>query len=94
MNNTVFGKTMGNTRKHSDWKLVITGARRNYLLSEPKYYITNFWCENLLAIEMKKHKYSWINSYIQVYQLPEISKIVTHEYWYDYIRPKCKKKQI
>ena len=58
MNNTVFGKTMGNTRKHSDWKLVITGARRNYLLSEPKYYITNFWCENLLAIEMKKHKYS------------------------------------
>ena len=58
MNNTVFGKTMGNTRKHSDGKLVITGARRNYLLSEPKYYITNFWCENLLAIEMKKHKYS------------------------------------
>ena len=43
MNNAVFGKTIGNVRKHRDNKLVTTERRRNYLVSEPyNYYTTNF----------------------------------------------------
>ena len=38
MNNSVFGKTMENVRKHRDIKLVTTGKRRNQLVSEPNYY--------------------------------------------------------
>ena len=53
MNNAVFGKTMENVRKYRDMKLVTTERRRNYLLSEPNYHTTNFFTENLLAIEMK-----------------------------------------
>ena len=53
MNNAGFGKNMENVRKHRDIKLVTT-ERRNYLVSEPNYHITNFFTENLLAIEMKK----------------------------------------
>ena len=53
MNNAVFGKTMKNVRKYRDMKLVTTERRRNYLLSEPNYHTTNFFTENLLAIEMK-----------------------------------------
>ena len=34
MNNTVFGKTMDNVRKHRDIKIVINKARRKYLVSE------------------------------------------------------------
>ena len=54
MNNTFFGKTMENVRKHRDIKLVTTERRNNYLVSEPNYHTTKFFTENILAIKMKK----------------------------------------
>ena len=60
MNNAVFGKTMKNVRKHKDIELFTTG-RRNYLVSEPNYHTTKFFKEHLLAIEIKKLRYLWIN---------------------------------
>ena len=56
MNNSVFGKTMENVRKHRDIKLVTTDEKRNKLVSEPNYHTTKCFSENLLAIEMKKTK--------------------------------------
>ena len=53
MNNSVFGKTMENVRKHRDIKLVATEKRRNYLVSEPSYHSRRFFTENLLVIEMR-----------------------------------------
>ena len=54
INNSVFGKTMENVRKHRDIKLVTTETRRNYLVLEPNHHTTKFFTEHLLAIEMKK----------------------------------------
>ena len=54
MNNSVFGKTMENVRKHRDIKLVKTDKRRNQLVSEPNYHTIKWFSEDLLAIEMKK----------------------------------------
>ena len=56
INNSVFGKTMENVRKHRDIKLVITDKRRNQLVSEPHYHATKWFSENLSAIEMRKTK--------------------------------------
>ena len=41
MNNSIFGKTMENVRKHRDIKLIITDEKRSKLVSEPNYYTTN-----------------------------------------------------
>ena len=40
MNNSVFGKTMENVRKHRDIRLVTTDKRRNQLVSETNYHTT------------------------------------------------------
>ena len=38
MNNSFFGKTIGNVRKDRHIKLVTTDKRRNQLVSEPNYH--------------------------------------------------------
>ena len=56
MNNSNFGKTIENVRKHRDTKLVTIDKRRNQLVSEPNYHTTKWFLENLLAIQMKRNK--------------------------------------
>ena len=56
INNSVFGKTMKNVRKHRDVKWVTTDRRRNQLVSEPNYHTTKWFSEGLVAIEIKKTK--------------------------------------
>ena len=46
MNNSVFGKTMENVRKHRYIKLVAIDVKRNKLVSEPNYHTTKRFSEN------------------------------------------------
>ena len=88
MNNSVFGKTMGNVRKHKDIKLVTTDEKRNKLVSEPNYHATKRFSENLSAIEIQKTK---VKMYKQVYlgtSILDIGKTLMYKFWYDYIKPK------
>ena len=56
LNNSVFGKTIENVRKHRDIKSGTTEKRRIKLVSEPNYHTTKQFSENLSAIETKKGK--------------------------------------
>ena len=56
MNNSIFGKTLENVRKHSDIKLATTHKRKNQLASERNFYTPKLFSENLLVIKMKKAK--------------------------------------
>ena len=56
MNNSVFGKTMENIRRHREMKLVTTDKKRSKWVSEPNYHTINLISENLSIIKMEKIK--------------------------------------
>ena len=56
MNDTVFGKTIVNVRKHRHIKLATTDKRRTQLVSEPSCHTRKRLSGDLLSIEMKKIK--------------------------------------
>ena len=88
MNNSVFGKTTENVRKHRDIKLVTRDKRRNQLVSEPNYHTAKWFSECLLATEMKKIKAKLNKLVYQGLSILEISKTLMFEFWYEYIKPK------
>ena len=83
MNNSVFGKTIVNVRKHKDIKLVETDKRRNQLVSELNHHAIKGFSENLVAIEMKKKTKVKMNKPIYLgFSILDLSKIVMYEFWY------------
>ena len=75
-------------RKHRHIKLVATEEKRSKLVSEPNYYTTKHFSENLLAIEMKKTKVRMNNTMYLRMSVLDISKTLMYEFWYDYIKLK------
>ena len=88
MNNSVFGKTMENIRKHREIKLVTTDKKRSKLVSESNYHAINLISDNLSVIEMKKTKVKMNKPIYLGLSILEISKILMYEFWYDYMKPK------
>ena len=88
MNNSLFGKTMENIRKHRDIKLITTDKKRSKLVSEPNYHTINLISEYLSIIEMKKTKVKMNKPIYLGLSILEISKTLMYEFWYDYMKPK------
>ena len=88
MNNSVFGKTMENIRKHRDIKLETTDKIRSKLVSEPNYHTVNLISEDSSTIEMKKTKVKMNKPIYLGLSISGISKILMYEFWYDYMKPK------
>ena len=90
MNNSVFGKTVENIRKHRDIKLVTkqTNKKKNKLVSESNYHTINLISEDLTIIEMKKTKVKMNKPIYLGSSILEISKTLMYEFWYDYMKAK------
>ena len=88
MNNSLFGKTMENIRKHRDIKLVTTDKKRSKLVSEPNYHTINLISEDLSITEMKKIKVKMNKPIYLGLSKFEISKTLMYEFWYDYMKSK------
>ena len=86
MNNSVFGKTMENIRKHKNIKLVTN--KESYLKSvmKPNFKSAICFSPNLVGCEMGKDKVT-IRQYIGQAIL-DLSRLVMYEFHYDYMIPK------
>ena len=88
MNNSVFGKTMENIRKHRSIRLVTN--RESYLrtIMRPNFKSAVLFGENLMGCEMGRIKVVMNKPVYLGQAMLDLSKIVMHEFHYDYMVPK------
>ena len=88
MINEVFWKTVENLRNCRVVKLVAEEERRKKLVSEPNYDSCKQFSDSLMDIEMRKTEVLMDNPIAVGQAILDISKTLTYEFWYDYLKPK------
>ena len=88
MNNSVFGKTMENIRKHRNIKPVTTEEKYLRTGMKPNFKSGVLFGENLMGCEMGKIKVVMNKPVYLGQAILDLSKIVMYEFHYDYMVPK------
>ena len=88
MNNSVFGKTMENIRKHRNIGLVTTEEKYLRTVMKPNFKSEILFGENLMGCEMGKIKVVMNKPVYLSQAILDLSKIVMYEFHYDYMVPK------
>ena len=88
MNNSVFGKTMENIRKHRNIKLVTTEEKYLRTVMCPNFKSGVLFGENLMGCEMGKIKVVMNKPVYLAQAILDLSKIIMYEFHYDYMVPK------
>ena len=88
MNNSVFGKTMENIRNRVDIKLVNDRVKAKKLAAKPNFNHLNIFCEELVAIHMKKTSLTMNKPVYLGMCILDLSKTIMYEFHYNYIKPK------
>ena len=94
MNNSVFGKTMENIRKRVDVILVNDEVKAKKLAAKPNFNNLNIFCEELVAIHMKKTSLTMNKPVYVGMCILDLSKTIMYEFHYNYIKPKYGDKAI
>ena len=94
MNNSVFGKTMENIRKHRDIKLV--NNKEDYLkqVMKPNFKGGVLMGENLMSCEMGKVKVKMNKPVYLGQAILDLSKTIMYEFYYDYMKQKYDEKSL
>ncbi|XP_051164939.1 uncharacterized protein LOC127283871 [Leptopilina boulardi] len=91
MNNAVYGKTMENVRKHVDVKLVTKWEGRygaEALISKTNFHSRSIFCENLVAIELRKTAILISKPIYIGFAVLDVSKSLIYDFHYDYMLKK------
>ena len=88
MNNSVFGKTMENIRNRVDIKLVNNEKQAEKLAAKPNFDHCNIFCEDLVAIHMKKTRLVFDKPVYLGMHILDFSKTLLYDFHYNYIRQK------
>ena len=94
MNNSVFGKTMENIRKHRNIKLVTNRNKYLRMVMKPNFKSGVLFGENLMGCEMGHTKVVMKKPVYLGQTIIDLSKIVMYEFHYDYMKPKFKDFQL
>ena len=87
-NNSVFGKTMENIRKHKNIKLVTNREAYLKTVMKPNFRSGIMFGENLMGCEMGKTRII-MNKPVYLGQgILDLSKLIMYEFHYDYMIPK------
>ena len=88
MNNSVFGKTMENIRKHRNIKLVTNKESYLKTVMKPSFKSGVLFGKNLMGCEMGKIKVVMNKPTYLGQAILDLSKIVMYEFHYDYMKRK------
>ena len=88
MNNSIFGKTMENIRKHRNIGLVTTEETYLRTVMKPSFKSGVLFGENLMGSEMGKIKVVMKKPVYIGQAILDLSKIVMYEFHYDCMVPK------
>ena len=88
MNDSFFGKTMENIRKHRNIKLITTEEKYLKTVIKPNFKSGVRFDKNLMGCEMGKIKVVMNKPVYLGQAILDLSKIVMHEFHSDYMRPK------
>ena len=94
MNNSVFGKTMENIRKHRNIKLVTNKDKYPQTVMKPNFKSGVLFGENLMGCEMGCTKVVMNKPVYLGQAILDLSKIIMYEFHYDYMKPKFKDFQL
>ena len=90
MNNSVYGKTMENVRKHGDYELVNTPERFQKLVNKPLFKHRHIINEDLVIVEKDKHTVELNKPICMAMSILDYSKIHVYSFYYDVMKPKYK----
>ena len=88
MNNSVFGKTMENIRRHRDIKLVNNKEEYLKTVMKPNFKSGTLLGPDLMGFEMGKVKIIMNKPVYLGQAILDLSKLIMYEFHYDYILPK------
>ena len=88
MNNAVYGKTMEDVRKHTEFDLISTPERFQKCVNSPTYKARHIINENLVGVEKEKAVVELNKPIYMGLSILDYSKVHMYSFYYDVLRPK------
>jgi len=88
MNNSVFGRTMMNVRKHVDIRLITNATQLEKLIAKPNFDRATIFTENLAAIHMKRTSTKLFQPVYVGMTILDISKKLMYDFYYNVLKEK------
>ena len=88
MNNSAFGKAMGNIRNHKDMNLVTSEQKYQKYVMKLNFKNGCPFSKDLFAVEMGKTEIKMNKPVYLGQAILDLSKTLMYEFHYDYMRPK------